>query len=90
MPDSETSLQEKLSEARRELAASDLEVQRLRGLLVERDAELGKLKGKLAEFEMHLRRLMGAARRLSLLILGILRLPAAALRRLAGRRPPRG
>ena len=90
MPDSETSLQAELSEARRELAARDRELQRLRGLLVKRDAELGELKGRLAELEMIVRRLAGAARRLGVLFQGILRLPAALLRRLTGRRRPGG
>lgn len=90
MPDSETSLQAELSEARRELAAREQELQRLRSLLVERDAELGELKGRLAVVEMHLRPLLGAARRLRLLIRWILRVPAEAMRRLAQRRPPGG
>jgi chromosome segregation ATPase len=90
MPDPETSLETQLSAARRELAAHEQEVQRLRGLLVRRDAELGEAKGKLAELESHVRRLTGAARRLSLLLRGILRLPATVLRRLAARRPSRG
>jgi chromosome segregation ATPase len=90
MAEPETSLETELSEARRELAAREQEVQRLRGLLVRRDAELGQAKGKLAELETHVRRLMGAARRLSLLLRGILQLPATVLRRLAARRPSRG
>jgi phage shock protein A len=86
MPDPETSLETQLSEARRDLAAHEQEVERLRGLLVLRDAELGEAKGKLAELETQVRRLMGAARRLSLLLRGIVRLPARVLRRLAARR----
>jgi chromosome segregation ATPase len=90
MPDPETSLETQLSEARGELAAHEREVQRLRGLLVRRDAELGEAKGKLTELETHVRRLTGAARRLAALLRGILRLPAAVLRRLGARRPSRG
>jgi chromosome segregation ATPase len=90
MPDPETSLETQLSEARRDLAAHEEEVQRLRGLLVRRDAELGEAKGKLAELEAHVHRLLGAARRLSSLLRGILALPVRILRRLAARRPSRG
>jgi hypothetical protein len=89
MPDSETALQRELSEARRELVARDREVERLRGLLVQRDAELGELRGWVTELRAHVRRLR-ATESLSALFREILRLPAAALRGLAGRRPRRG
>jgi chromosome segregation ATPase len=90
MTDSETALQAELSEARRELADRDREVQRLRGLLVQRDTELGELRGWLNEVKAHVRRLKDAAESVSALFRQILRRPAAALRRLAGRRPRRG
>jgi chromosome segregation ATPase len=90
MRDSETALQRELSEARRELVACDREVERLRGLLVQRDAELGELRGWLNEVKAHARRLKDAAESVTALFRGIVRLPAAALRGLAGRRPRRG
>jgi hypothetical protein len=64
MPDPPTTPEAELSEALRELAARDREVQRLRALLVARDTELGRLKGRVAELESHARRLLGPARRL--------------------------
>ena len=47
-----------------ELARSEAEVERLRGLLVEQEAELGRLRGRVEELEDRINRMMGFARRL--------------------------
>jgi predicted nuclease with TOPRIM domain len=49
---------------REELARSQAEVQRLRGLLVAKDAEMGQLRGRLEQLEERTNRMLGAAVRL--------------------------
>ena len=81
MADRATSQEAELTQLRAELEERGREVERLRGLLIERDFELGEAKGRLTELEDHLRRLVLAVHRI-LRIPGAVRLALAALARL--------
>jgi SAM-dependent methyltransferase len=74
------------SELQAELDRRNVEILRLRDLLIGKDAELGLAKGRVAELEDYSQRISNVAARLQARIPKFVRIAATGLRRLLGRR----